>query len=90
MSNQTLAYGIDFGTKTYFTSEEAREEKPMTIKSLAGQFKEITADWISFMKMGIPVPADIDERGRDRFIGEPFLTRPEYHANVIQLANTAG
>jgi len=52
---------------------------------LAAPLAEITSAWVSFLRRGIPVPSDYSEMGYGRFIGEAFLTRPEYHRSEIAL-----
>jgi len=46
---------------------------------VASTLAEITEDWLKFMKRGIPCPADYESLD-GRFIGEPVLVRPLFHA----------
>ncbi len=42
---------------------------------VARPFKEITGDWLGFMKKGIPIPADY-KRIETPYSGKPVLTQP--------------
>jgi len=44
---------------------------------LRNPFKEVTAEWLGFMKKGIPIPTDY-KRIEAPFPGEPVLTQPEF------------
>ncbi len=44
---------------------------------LRNPFKEVTAEWLTFMKKGIPIPADY-KRFETPFAGEPVLKQPEF------------
>ncbi len=54
--------------------------------SLAKEFEEITQNWLTFFKNGIPVPAD-HKRIEGDFIGEPVLVQLLFQEQSVSLSS---
>ena len=83
--NHLLVYGLGVPSVFVLLSLAVYQTFSAFNTPLSKPLVEMTTGWISFLKKGIPVPSDYNEMGYGRFIGESFLTRPEYHATEIVL-----
>ena len=85
MISQFLTYGFGAPAVLVLTNLALYRAFTAWNTSAAKPLTEVTAAWTAFLKKGIPIPADYSEMGHGRFIGEAFLTRPEYHAHDVAL-----
>ena len=79
MLNQFFTYG--FGVPTIFIIVNLTIFLVFTLlrERLATPFKEVRTAWLTFMKKGIPIPADY-KRFDNGITGKAVLTQPVFEA----------
>ncbi len=78
MINLTFTYGLAIPLAFVFLNVLLFGAARIFRAPITGTFREITEDWLKFMKQGIPIPTDY-ESVKGRFTGEPVLVRPLFH-----------